>query len=423
MAVISPHSADEAQYMDPVRQNLVFEGFLKKRKDTMKFTWAKYWFKLQNTTLYFYTRRDAQPACLRGQYYMYSVQSVRSVTSPDGDFPFEIVMKNGRKKLLSAESEDLRDVWLKLLWKSMQLPGPGHSSSSCIWYDIPELIQRGISASDWIPRDDVLNNPPESAAQGDTNSDSVFSHYHGPTSQILVSTAPAAAPDASSPASPVLSHGDERSSSPEAALGPDRMKLFFPGGKENDSNSISSIYDVPTSRILTFTPPAAPPDTSPASPVLSHRHERFSSPESAMGQDYMTMEKLNLCDSPALEEDEDFSCDAALGPDRMKLFFPGGKENDSDSISSIYDVPTSRILTFTAPAAPPDTSPASPVLSHSDERFSSPESAMGQDYMTMEKLNLCDSPALEEDEDCSCGVETQYMLMADLDDGQDRLGH
>ncbi|XP_069604841.1 uncharacterized protein [Ranitomeya imitator] len=360
MAVISPHSADEAQYMDPVRQNLVFEGFLKKRKDTMKFTWAKYWFKLQNTTLYFYTRRDAQPACLRGQYYMYSVQSVRSVTSPDGDFPFEIVMKNGRKKLLSAESEDLRDVWLKLLWKSMQLPGPGHSSSSCIWYDIPELIQRGISASDWIPRDDVLNNPPESAAQGDTNSDSVFSHYHGPTSQILVSTAPAAAPDASSPASPVLSHGDERS----------------------------------------------------------------SSPESAMGQDYMTMEKLNLCDSPALEEDEDFSCDAALGPDRMKLFFPGGKENDSDSISSIYDVPTSRILTFTAPAAPPDTSPASPVLSHSDERFSSPaESAMGQDYMTMEKLNLCDSPALEEDEDCSCGVETQYMLMADLDDGQDRLGH
>ncbi|XP_069604840.1 uncharacterized protein [Ranitomeya imitator] len=375
MAVISPHSADEAQYMDPVRQNLVFEGFLKKRKDTMKFTWAKYWFKLQNTTLYFYTRRDAQPACLRGQYYMYSVQSVRSVTSPDGDFPFEIVMKNGRKKLLSAESEDLRDVWLKLLWKSMQLPGPGHSSSSCIWYDIPELIQRGISASDWIPRDDVLNNPPESAAQ-------------------------------------------------EAALGPDRMKLFFPGGKENDSNSISSIYDVPTSRILTFTPPAAPPDTSPASPVLSHRHERFSSPESAMGQDYMTMEKLNLCDSPALEEDEDFSCDAALGPDRMKLFFPGGKENDSDSISSIYDVPTSRILTFTAPAAPPDTSPASPVLSHSDERFSSPaESAMGQDYMTMEKLNLCDSPALEEDEDCSCGVETQYMLMADLDDGQDRLGH
>ncbi|KAM5126884.1 uncharacterized protein ACMZJ9_021048, partial [Mantella aurantiaca] len=79
---------------------------------------------------------------LRGQYYMYSVQSVRSVSNAaDGDFTFEIIMKNGKRKLLSAESADLRDVWIKLLWKSMQLPGPGRHASSCTWYDIPKLIQ------------------------------------------------------------------------------------------------------------------------------------------------------------------------------------------------------------------------------------------------------------------------------------------
>ncbi|XP_073516513.1 uncharacterized protein [Phyllobates terribilis] len=244
---------------------------------------------------------------------MYSVQSVRSVASPDGDFLFEIVMKNGKKKLLSAESEDLRDVWLKLLWKSMQLPGPGHSSSSCIWYDIPELIQRGISLSDWTPRDDTINNPPEYAVQeseGGTNSDSVFSHYDVHTSRTLASTPPAAATNASPPASPVLSCGDERSSSPDTAFGTDRLKSFFSGGNESDdnSNSVSSIYDIPTSRILASTPPAAAPNASPpAYPVLSYDDEQFSSPETALGQNYMTMEKLNLCESPALEEDEDCS--------------------------------------------------------------------------------------------------------------------
>ncbi|KAM3920900.1 uncharacterized protein RB166_010394, partial [Leptodactylus fuscus] len=171
MAFLPPHSADEAPIMDPVQQDLLFEGFLKKRKDTMKFAWAKYWFKLQNTTLYFYTKREARPEYLRGQYYMYYVQSVRSVTSPDGDFTFEIVMKNGKKKLLSAESEDLRDVWIKLLWKSMQLPGPGRPSSSCTWYDVPELLHRGHSVpldcttSDQTPGDDVIENPIKSSPE------------------------------------------------------------------------------------------------------------------------------------------------------------------------------------------------------------------------------------------------------------------
>ncbi|XP_031750640.1 uncharacterized protein LOC101732294 isoform X2 [Xenopus tropicalis] len=122
--------------MESVRENLGFCGFLRKRKDTMKFTWAKYWFKLQNTTLYFYTSQEA-----------HEVQSVRKVSVTDVEYPFEIVMKNGKRKILAADTADLRDVWMEFLWKSMQLPGPGRHLSSCTWYDIPRLLERASSAS------------------------------------------------------------------------------------------------------------------------------------------------------------------------------------------------------------------------------------------------------------------------------------
>ncbi|XP_069809492.1 uncharacterized protein [Dendropsophus ebraccatus] len=252
MATPPSPSADEAQIMEPARHNLLFEGFLRKRKDTMKFTWAKYWFRLQNTTLYFYTKRDPQPAYLRGQYYMYSVQSVRSVTSPDGDFSFEIVLKNGKRKLLSAESEDLRDVWIKLLWKSMQLPGPGHPNSSCTWYDVPELIQRGLSLSqddsDCIHTnaDDMFGNSPESVlkdgSEEDTSSDSDI--YDFPRPVISTSAPSAAAPDAASPALSILPVGDESES-------------------KEETSSESDIYDFPRPVILESAPPAAAPDAAP----------------------------------------------------------------------------------------------------------------------------------------------------------------
>ncbi|KAM4034962.1 uncharacterized protein ACNLHF_021667 isoform 5-T5 [Anomaloglossus baeobatrachus] len=257
MALLPPHSAEDAHSMELVHKNLIFEGFLKKRKDTMKFNWAKYWFKLQNTTLYFYTRRDPQPEYLRGQYYMYSVQSVRSLNSPDGDFPFEIVMKNGKRKLLSAESEALRDVWLKLLWKSMQLPGPGHATSSCIWYDIPKII----SASDRTSRESV----PESAPQGIS---SPMHDYH-----LLKS-----------------SLGDHSGSE-----------------DVNNSDALFTDYNIPTSWICPSSPVAAPEASPPVSPVLSCGSERSSCPDAVLGRDYMTMEQLNLSDSLALEEDGDCS--------------------------------------------------------------------------------------------------------------------
>lgn len=126
-------------------KDLVFEGYLKKRKDKMKFAWAKYWFRLQNTTLFFYTEKPCEACHLRGQYYIYTVQSVREIKAKSREFLFEMVMKDGKRKLLAAESSDLRAVWMEFLWKAMQLPGPGKKNSACTWHDIPHLIQRAAS--------------------------------------------------------------------------------------------------------------------------------------------------------------------------------------------------------------------------------------------------------------------------------------
>ncbi|KAK6479640.1 hypothetical protein HHUSO_G18711 [Huso huso] len=128
------------------RKDLVFESFLKKRKDRMKLTWSTYWFRLQNTTLFFYTKKKLDASHLRGQYYIYMVQSVREVKA-DRQYLFEITMKNGKKKLLSAETEELRALWMKLLWKAMQLPGPGRTQSACTWHDIPDLMEKAARST------------------------------------------------------------------------------------------------------------------------------------------------------------------------------------------------------------------------------------------------------------------------------------
>ncbi|XP_071768455.2 uncharacterized protein LOC139921944 isoform X2 [Centroberyx gerrardi] len=111
-------SADETK--------LLFEGFLKKRKDTMKMRWAKYWFRLQNTTLFFYTKKNGSASHLRGLYYIYTVQSVREVQMDDGKrFVFEITMTNGKRKVLAAETAALRKEWIGHLWQAMHLSSSG----------------------------------------------------------------------------------------------------------------------------------------------------------------------------------------------------------------------------------------------------------------------------------------------------------
>ncbi|XP_043089803.1 uncharacterized protein LOC122338574 [Puntigrus tetrazona] len=106
------------------------QGFLKKRKDKMRLRWVTYWFRLYNTTLFFYTKKHGSALDLRGQYYIYEVQSVREVSrSENNRFLFEITMKNGKKKMLAADTADVRQEWMDQLWKAMLLNGPDRSAS------------------------------------------------------------------------------------------------------------------------------------------------------------------------------------------------------------------------------------------------------------------------------------------------------
>lgn len=105
---------------------LLFEGFLQKRKDTMKIRWVMYWFRLQNTTLFFYTKKNGSASHLRGYYYIYTVQSVREVNRGDSKrFMFEIIMTNGKRKVLAAETAALRKEWIGYLWQAMHLSSSG----------------------------------------------------------------------------------------------------------------------------------------------------------------------------------------------------------------------------------------------------------------------------------------------------------
>ncbi|XP_068120709.1 uncharacterized protein [Hyperolius riggenbachi] len=249
MALCEPSAEDLSKILDPVKENLFFESFLLKRKDTMKFNWSKYWFKLQNTTLYFYTSRESQQTSLRGQYYMSSVQSVRSLDSPDGGFTFEIVMKNGKRKLLCAETEDLRDVWIKLLWKSMQLPGPGRHSSSCTWYDIPEIIQR-VSISSSSDNSQLPVSP-------DTDKDNVFQEAEGSS--------------------------DSESSCDDLYDVPSGLLVALrPAGDNSCCNPGSDIYDVPRGQ--------ADRSASQNGPVVVAMLE----------ETYVTMNEMDLYDTPKL---------------------------------------------------------------------------------------------------------------------------
>ncbi|KAI1896777.1 hypothetical protein AGOR_G00098310 [Albula goreensis] len=168
-------SADEPE--------LVFEGFLKKRKDKMKLKWATYWFRLQNTSLFFYTKKHGSALHLRGQYYIYMVQSVREVTRKGSKpFAFEITMKNGKTKLLAAETQDLRNVWVSMLWKAMQLSGPGRSDSSCVWDDAADLKQRAEgrphSSSDSEDTEHLYSTPKQPNSTAPTGDPLVSGETH-----------------------------------------------------------------------------------------------------------------------------------------------------------------------------------------------------------------------------------------------------
>nr|XP_040046405.1 uncharacterized protein LOC120827520 isoform X2 [Gasterosteus aculeatus aculeatus] len=128
--------------MSVERAALSLEGFLEKRKDTMKLRWVTYWFRLQNTTLFFYTQTNGIASDLRGCYYIFKVQSVREVhTVHSKRFVFEITMTDGKRKVLAAQTAALRKQWVERLWEAMNLSTSSLADSSSRHLDARE--QRG----------------------------------------------------------------------------------------------------------------------------------------------------------------------------------------------------------------------------------------------------------------------------------------
>ncbi|XP_035511409.1 uncharacterized protein LOC118323529 [Morone saxatilis] len=127
---------------------LLFESFLQKRKDTMKLRWVTYWFRLQNTTLFFYTQKNGSALHLRGNYYIYTVQSVREVLKADSKrFMFEIIMTNGKRKLLAADTAALRQQWVGYLWQAMHLSTSRASESRSSHPEVHEHRERVNSSA------------------------------------------------------------------------------------------------------------------------------------------------------------------------------------------------------------------------------------------------------------------------------------
>ncbi|XP_054463184.1 uncharacterized protein LOC129098221 [Anoplopoma fimbria] len=127
---------------------LLFEGFLQKRKDTMKLRWMTYWFRLQNATLFFYTQKNGSASHLKGYYYIFTVQSVREVQRVDSKrFVFEIIMKNGKRKVLAADTAVLRKEWVGHLWQAMHLSTSVVSDSRSTHVDVCEQRERVNSSA------------------------------------------------------------------------------------------------------------------------------------------------------------------------------------------------------------------------------------------------------------------------------------
>ncbi|XP_027898509.1 uncharacterized protein LOC114160228 isoform X1 [Xiphophorus couchianus] len=163
---------------------LLFEGFLQKRKDNLKIRWVTYWFRLQNTTLFFYTKKNGSASHLRGYYYIYTVQSVREVQRTDKKhFLFEIIMTNGKKKMLAAETAALRKEWVGHLWQAMQLSSSGLSDSRDP--DLEMFDQRGSLSSNMsisLCSDSVREVLPTRPFS--TSSEHIYSETEGLSSSI-----------------------------------------------------------------------------------------------------------------------------------------------------------------------------------------------------------------------------------------------
>ncbi|XP_043945244.1 uncharacterized protein LOC122816484 isoform X2 [Protopterus annectens] len=112
-----------------MKKSLNMKGFLEKRRQTLKFHWRLYKFLLEGSVLSYYKMQNEdgkeieKEGILWGKIDLRYVQSVRKATSVSHNFPFEVVLYNGKTIILSAQSEAKRTEWLQALWKVMHLSG------------------------------------------------------------------------------------------------------------------------------------------------------------------------------------------------------------------------------------------------------------------------------------------------------------
>ncbi|XP_068192903.1 uncharacterized protein [Antennarius striatus] len=255
--------------------NLSFESFLQKRKDTMKM-WVTYWFRLQNTTLFFYTKKNGSASHLRGSYYVYNVQSVREVKRVDTKrFMFEIVMANGKRKLLAAETAALRQQWIEHLWQAMQL-----SNSRGTFLPVSEQRKR----ADSFPSDAVEESPSPKAP------------LSAPTGHILPEASSTSSP--SSPSEEPNSQGDRSLQSTDRLRNANKDEFDYdilPARKNDQTDHMDEdAYDFPMSSRRAAEPPDLTEDIYAVPRNLMMQHDRSS----AFSSEEQQEDRLHQTDGP-----------------------------------------------------------------------------------------------------------------------------
>ncbi|XP_008284764.1 uncharacterized protein LOC103360689 isoform X2 [Stegastes partitus] len=212
---------------------LLFEGFLQKRKDTLSH--------------------------LRGYYYIYTVQSVREVQKTDRHrFMFEIVMTNGKRKVLAAETAALRKEWVGHLWKAMNLSTSGLSSSGVALPQREQQPDRVDSITSVHCSDSVVELPPPGPQPSEDTSiqppmDQPEEPSNGPQWCSVLDTAEDRQ-EGDYDVLPIRNKTCEPSLAPEMEDNVyDFPQSYRNSAQHQDSELTESIYDVPSS-LLRDTP-------------------------------------------------------------------------------------------------------------------------------------------------------------------------
>ncbi|XP_067859673.1 uncharacterized protein [Heptranchias perlo] len=126
------------------------EGFLEKRRQTLKFNWRFYKFVLNDTSLCYYkVKNKPNPeGILYGKIDVRFMHSARETTTVNHNYPFEVVLANGKIIILSASTNEQRLKWLRCLWDSMHKAAQDRSRLSFGQQDKQEEANYTTKSSD-----------------------------------------------------------------------------------------------------------------------------------------------------------------------------------------------------------------------------------------------------------------------------------